>query len=274
MKSIMKRFLLIIGFWLPYFSFCQIRADSSILQYSYFIYAPDQSGKQICAEATAFFIREGKKLFLITASHVLSGHDPIACQSSKGNWPDSFFVKIDEHLKLPIYSKPFKESICLPYYRSPDLAVIEIANRRKFKKARSIERFLPHENLPTTGRFIFFGFPDNLGEIPKNVTPEANEVMGTAQFKKNPNEPLHYTKENIDDSINYQVTSDYGHGFSGAPVFIVESENGNNHSCSYTFAGVYAEGDPVIHMGSIIRPKVILYKIREVKDKKKERFLW
>lgn len=178
--------------------------------------------------ATAFFIRMQNRLFLITASHVLTGckrngKDPAS--------PNEFYVPIYTNLKdfegmIKIDAKPIKDTfICNGFGQQSDIGIVEVKSHLS-SKINSVEQFLAPPFEETTDIEIFGFAGKEQSVVDSNaVSPLSHLTIksSTYFFHYLINPTSAYEREVYYVSAKGITIDSRLDGFSGSPVFIQDS---------------------------------------------------
>ena len=195
---------------------------------------------------TGFFIKSDTSVYLISASHVLSGWNAIKEEWQK-DYPDSFYIKLtdrttgDDILCL-INVKAYKKKL-VPFsiWNKPDIFVYKVKNPSSYI-INSIESLIVDtvgSCLNDINRVFGYGFasythfPDFRSLL--HLTPTLIDASTVMRYDSLPN----IRENNLPDSMHFIITpvspwkNNFGRGASGAPVFIYSEKLGR-----FIFGGV------------------------------------
>ncbi|HMH32244.1 MAG TPA: hypothetical protein VK543_04395 [Puia sp.] len=242
----------------------QLIGIDSLRKYCYYLVAPTYPGSKTVEQGTGFFVRIKKKIFLVTACHVLIGWDPIL-YNQKISYPDTFYVKLyrdhDRYMDFkPLNVLPLKTHIIKFHcYDRGDLYFYEIKIESKYDLHSLEKMVLPNSPSIVPDEVIIYGYPSN------DTTPDWEQyirkpsVKSSVTFFGDFNNTIKWVNPGQDqtkhtDLINYTISYDnigqFGKGYSGAPGFF-------RHGNKITFGGICFGGDTSNRWGYIIRPKYI-----------------
>jgi hypothetical protein len=179
--------LLIFLLAIEYYSFSQQSDDyfDSLKKYSYYISGFVMKPNRVSiVTGTGFFIRNREVLFLVTAKHVLSGCNDSLLKDKDS--PDTMIIwlKNDNMVSfkfIPINVSVIKDtSSCLPFFKSPDIIVLQVSDTNLIKNAHSVEKYIYPPFMKTNGIQIFgFPFTENMKLGSYRYTPSSNLSMPT-----------------------------------------------------------------------------------------------
>ena len=228
--------------------------------YSYIIYGKYTDGTGY-GYATCFFIRKGKKLFLLGAAHTLTGVDTKNGTMTKG-YPDTLEVALkykDQPYKIDI-TQLKKNAVLKPFYEYPDFCIYKVDKKLK---VNSIKSYIPDYykiDFNQIDSLRMFGFPqENLYRSSDflNAKPiESKLIILQNYYELN---TIMFNDSLLQDSINFQIkplSDNFGNGNSGAPVFA--KYNGNE-----IFMGIYSGGSISKRIATIVRPGYIIRELNK-----------
>jgi len=179
------------------------------------------------ATGTCFFIRKQKRLFLVTAKHVLAG-----CKednSKSPNFPDTMHVILHSDSNSNIgnigfTSKEIADTIdCNKIHENPDFIVLEFEDQ--IKGVYSVENFLS-PSFKEVSSFILYGFPENEMYKDSPHFADATRIYGDQSSDWQITRGNINRKSGVGDTVNYYLFANISlnnlSGFSGSPVFIKE----------------------------------------------------
>ncbi len=235
-------------------------SQDSLQKYSYQLLGLVIKDKDIVQPygGSGFFIRASKRLFFITAKHVVSG-----CLDSNTKI-DSFptvmqiTIKTNSHfegvINLPI--KEITKSIkCDSINKAPDFQIFEV---KENKNVQSIESLIipPFENV---SQLIICGYPSNLVKS-YNLHPNTS-IIKIDIDNNDISIPIY---DGIAQDYNFSIKTKYEDwlwGYSGSPVFI-KDKNTNSYRIMGLLAAAAGEYLIVCNIG------VVLKEIKELIDEK------
>lgn len=255
---------------------CQKQEIDSLQKYSYSLFGLVYSTNTV-EIATAFFIKNNNRLYLVTASHVFTSWNPMQYIQETA-YPDTFYLRLfrkddNSPALVSINIIPFKNSFDKFYfYEKPDIIFYEIKDKQIEDKCKiyTINNFITVEKISEIPiRTINYGFSpdipphtniDTFGTIQSSLA--IGKVIGDLNYKINWSEyPV------ISDSINFRIktiSGKAGRGFSGSPVFFQYS-----NSQSLIFGGICIAGDSSssnLHELLNVRKECILNSIHQLTD--------
>ena len=203
----------------------------SLKKYSYLIsgITKDNSGNI----GTGFFIRSDTDVYLISASHVLTGWNAIKKEWNK-NYPDTFFIKLkdkatgDDILCLINVAAYKKNLVPFSIWDKPDIFIYKIKNPSLYV-INSIEDLIVDtiaNNINEINKVFGYGFASysHFSDFHSllNLTPTVIDASTVMKYGAIPN----IRENSLPDSMHFIISpvfpwkNNFGNGASGAPIFI------------------------------------------------------
>jgi len=221
---------------------------------------------------TGFFLRTGKRIFLVSAKHVLTPWNPVD-STMDDKYPDSIYIRVKskatQSLALwPINTKYIKAAVKEDiYYKDPDVFVYEVDNKEAQEfEINSLETYMI-PNLSDSDLLNHHGYGFGYPSIPYSYFQS---------FVSNPPHLFECEIENkilgdLDvgngkyDSFDYQAYLYSGiilPGISGSPVFYRAREGDR-----WLLGGVLSSGQPKIRKIKFIHPNMIIQQLSNLLEK-------
>ena len=268
------RLLLTIVIFIPLMARSQqdtLKKFDSLSKYSYLLIGaiapPENLGVRpgiliLTGNATGFFIRKGKKLYLVSAFHVFTGCDVYhgVFQDLRNEFlivPYLDTMGILRKATLPLSG--FRDKPCKLFLDNPDVDVMDVSYTFKDGKINSIESMLPQKTkgkkFYDTNKYISYGFPGDRFQAyvykTMNMDEEPNFYQGenadSSQYDP------YYDRKRI-DSMCLIIKPALFAGTSGSPIFkIVDSKKKRIETI--LFAGVQSGTNLFYNCSYIVREK-------------------
>lgn len=216
-------------------------------------------------QGTCFFVRQNKKLFLISAKHTLTSWNPENSQN-RASYPIALNLRLfDTSGNASFYTINIKEinsAITGGYtYNDPDVYVLEFEDNPKYI-IHSIEKFIDETLVIKPEDTIkLYGYPvdyDYFGEKQMKKLPTIKPTLVEGK-------PLAYDSPYRDSRIKKMETLNFAiqridtfprSGCSGAPVFVKKEAN-------WFFSGIFINSSPKVPVSLILRKDFVLAKLKE-----------
>lgn len=237
--------------------------NKDLSKYSYYLYLEVDANS--IEEGTGFLVRKNNQLYLVTASHAISGHyyDSLGMHI-KPNYPDILNLRVTRKQDgvmdfFPINIFEAKKKINLLHYsKTPDICFIKIDLPEKYQ-INTIESLIVE--YPTSqivpDNCIMFGFPNGSSSIPKLEYLRRNASLATGKVQNYSYALKWNANPYIDinqywDDFNYIafLTGVFGAGNSGTPIFFTSSQK-------VIFGGMCVAGNYEAKQLFALRPEVI-----------------
>lgn len=261
MSNLLKLFIGLLFLFQSIFSY-SMNDNLNLEKYSYHLIGVEWNQNTVI-NATGFFIKKNNRLFLITASHAITGWNGLQ-QINDSNHPDEMeiiFQRIgsDEIEPFNIDLRPFKSrSKKINVEIEPDITIIEldIALTEKFT-IHSIEDLMMTKELNVIDSMKIFGYT--------NSHPPKTHLIDIINDHCKEGSIKYLTTSKLKESINYEAQTLNGsvtQGSSGAPVFTISTKD---HSIK--FNGICIAGEPGNNKYPqllILKPEVIVNSIQRL----------
>jgi hypothetical protein len=209
--------------------------NDSLARYSYQLWGSiplSNSGKHMIIVGTGFFVRDGDRISIVTAAHVLNGtYIEKDRKLKRPIFPDTMFIRVFDDSgtvdSIPLNIKSIKDSTSpYFYYERPDIIVLPVHVPAKFH-INSVERFMKRigdKGYDSAEEISMYGysnvFRERMGPQDRLRSHPFRRNLKLAQSYENSQLiPETGFSDTMYISLNFPSTITVGSGDSGSPIF-------------------------------------------------------
>jgi hypothetical protein len=214
-------------------------------------------------QGTCFFVRKNKKLFLVSAKHVLTSWDPDTSKK-RNSYPKNLNLRLFDNSNNPIFVSINIEDLSKEItgaftHNDPDLYVMEFEDDPKYK-INSIEKFIDESfAIKSSDKVQLYGYPVDynfFGEKQTSLLPTLKPTL--IEGVPLPMDSI-YRNEKIKQLENLNFAIEHQHvairqGCSGAPAFAKSEEK-------WSFCGIFINASPEVPVSLILKKDYLFCKL-------------